>query len=204
MEEMSYNEALNSPQFIEWERAMQDEFKRTSYWNIVRQPASAYIIGSKWVNSIKRDEKRYNRSIQSLTCCQKVPQTPGRDYNLTYDPIINNSSLRVFCAHINELDYRIGAKLCKYRFLHGELKERMYMAIPKGLAVDEKRDFACQLDKALYGLERLAAQRDIKDVIDRFRQVKAKSSMNPCEVATKLQQGKEDDGLDTLTYPYPS
>ncbi|TDH69768.1 hypothetical protein CCR75_002339 [Bremia lactucae] len=40
----------------------------------------------------------------------------------------------------------------------------------------------------------VSQQRYIKDA-------KAKSSINHCKVATKLQQRVEDDGLDTSTYP---
>ncbi|KAG2904353.1 hypothetical protein PC129_g9079 [Phytophthora cactorum] len=50
----------------------------------------------------------------------------------------------------------------------------------------------------------ITQQRYIEDVVERFGQTHAKSSVNPCEVATKLRHGEDGEGLDTSVYPYRS
>lgn len=41
----------------------------------------------------------------------------------------------------------------KIAFLHGDLKEKIYMQQPKGYEVDGKEDHVCLLKKSLYGLK---------------------------------------------------
>ncbi|TDH70777.1 hypothetical protein CCR75_001206 [Bremia lactucae] len=86
-------------------------------------------------------------------------KSPGRDYNFTHAPVINSTSLWVFCSYVNELDYELEQCDVNTAYLCDEFEERVYMAITKGLAVDGKRVIACQLDKALYGLNQSAAVR---------------------------------------------
>ena len=41
----------------------------------------------------------------------------------------------------------------KTTFLHGDLKEEIYMKQPEGFVVKEKQDLVCKLKRSLYGLK---------------------------------------------------
>ena len=46
----------------------------------------------------------------------------------------------------------------KTAFLHGELKEDIYMQQPEGFVVSGKEDYVCLLKKSLYGLQQSPRQ----------------------------------------------
>jgi len=48
--------------------------------------------------------------------------------------------------HLEQLDG-------KTAFLHGDLKEEIFMAQPKGFEVQDKNNLVCKLHKSLYGLK---------------------------------------------------
>ncbi|OWZ14156.1 reverse transcriptase [Phytophthora megakarya] len=84
-------------------------------------------------------------------------QEPGGDYNFTYAPVVNGASLRIFASRAKELDYTIEQCDTDTAFLYGEVEERVFLAIPQGLEVDDPDAVVFQLDKSLYGLKQSAA-----------------------------------------------
>jgi len=51
------------------------------------------------------------------------------------------------------LDWEIHQLDIKMAFLHGDLKEEIYMQQPEGHKAPGKEDWVCQLNKTLYGLK---------------------------------------------------
>ncbi|OWY98282.1 reverse transcriptase [Phytophthora megakarya] len=119
-------------------------------WNITRPPANANIIGSNWVFSLKRDETEIIVRFKARLVEKGYAQEPGGDYNFTYAPVVNDASLRIFASRANELDYKIEQCDIDTAFLYGEVKERVFMAIPQGL------ELFFSIDKSLYGFKESA------------------------------------------------
>ena len=63
----------------------------------------------------------------------------------------------------------------KNAFLHGDLKEEVYMEIPPGFSTSEMVGKVCRLKKSLYGLKQSP-----RAWFDKFRRVVC--SMGVCEV----------------------
>ncbi|RAW28317.1 hypothetical protein PC110_g15305 [Phytophthora cactorum] len=136
---------------------LSSEHRINATWNITRPPANANIIGSKWVFSLKRDKTGAVVRYKARLVAKGYSQAPGRDYNFTYAPVVNGASLRIFSSRANEQDYEMEQCDVDTAFLYGEVEERVYMANPEGLEVDDEREVVCQLDKLLYGLKQSAA-----------------------------------------------
>jgi hypothetical protein len=99
------------------------------------------MVGSKWVDSIKR----YG-TFKSQLVCQGFSQIEGVDYFETFLPVAKPAIVRMVfmlaAVHDLELDQ------IDVSYVNAELDVPIYMRQPKGY---EKGDLVCKLNKALYG-----------------------------------------------------
>ena len=81
-------------------------------------------------------------------------QREGIDFNKdeTYQPIAKHSTLRTSLSLAARNNWEIHQIDVKSAYLHGKLKEKIYMRQPPGFIVVGKELMVCQLDKWLYGL----------------------------------------------------
>ena len=63
------------------------------------------------------------------------------------------SSIRVVQELVANLDLELEQLDVKNAFLHGDLKEGIYMDQPKGFKVKGKEHMVCKLKKSLYGFK---------------------------------------------------
>ena len=93
-------------------------------------------------------------------------QQKGVDYIETFAPVVKSALLRVFFAHCVNLGLKIWHMDVKCAFLHGILKEPVYIRQLKGYEVEGKEDWVWQLHKVLYGLKQGGCE--WYTIIDRF------------------------------------
>ena len=63
------------------------------------------------------------------------------------------SFIRVVLELVANLDLELEQRDVKNAFLHGDLKEEIYMDQPKGFKVKGKEHMVCKLKKSLYGFK---------------------------------------------------
>ena len=68
------------------------------------------------------------------------------------------NSIRVFLGLVVSLDLELEQLDVKTAFLHGDLKEEIYMDQPKGFKVKRNEDMICKLKKSLYSLKQAPRQ----------------------------------------------
>ena len=68
------------------------------------------------------------------------------------------SSIRVFLGLVVSLDLELEQLDVKTAFLHGDLKEEIYMDKPEGFKVKGKEHMICKLKKSLYSLKQALRQ----------------------------------------------
>ena len=80
-------------------------------------------------------------------------QQYGLDYDQTFSPVVKPAIVRILLA----LDVQFGCELRQLdvsnAFLHGVLKEEVYMTQPQGYVDPAFLQHVCLLHKALYGLK---------------------------------------------------
>jgi len=80
-------------------------------------------------------------------------QEAGVDFNATYSPVVRTSTIRIVLSVATAKDWEVTQLDVKNVFLHGDLKENVYMVQPPGFEDVTKPTHVCSLKKALYGLK---------------------------------------------------
>ena len=147
------DEALTDPK---WSQAIQEEMKalqKNKTWDLVSLPKGKRTVGCKWVFFIKHNAdgsiERYKARLVAKGCTQ----TYGIDYQETFSPVAKLNTIRVLLSLVANLDWPLHQFDVKNAFLHGDLKEEVYMDIPPGYTTSSSTKVVCKLQRALYGLK---------------------------------------------------
>lgn len=138
-----------------WQQAMQEELRALQdnhTWDIVPCPPTVKPIGCKWVYSLKvRSDgtlERYKARLVALGNRQEY----GVNYEETYAPVAKMTTIRTILAIAASQGWPLKQMDVKNAFLHGHLKEDIYMTPPPGLFSSSTSE-VCKLNRSLYGLK---------------------------------------------------
>nr|GEU30669.1 hypothetical protein [Tanacetum cinerariifolium] len=127
------NEALTDPA---WIKSMQEElhqFIRLDVWELVSSPDGIKPLTLKWLFKNKHDEENTVIRNKARLVVRGYKQEEGIDFEESFAPV-----------------YQMDVKTA---FLHGSLKEDVYMSQPKGFIDSDYPSHVYKLKKALYGLK---------------------------------------------------
>lgn len=139
-----------------WAQAMKDEMsalEKNHTWDVTSLPPGKKPIGSKWVFSVKQNEDGKVQRYKARLVARGYTQTPGVDYQETFAPVAKMNSIRVILSCAVTLDWELHQLDIKNAFLHGDLKEEIYMAFPPGFVKRGQEKLVCRLWRSLYGLK---------------------------------------------------
>ena len=105
-------------------------------------PKGRKAIGCKWVFTntegfSHREDIRYKPRLVAKGYAQRE----GINYNEVFSPIVKHSSIRILLALVAQLNFERGQLDVKTAFLHGDLKEEIYLSQPEGYMVVGKEDW---------------------------------------------------------------
>lgn len=158
----SFKEAMDGEEKKEWLEAMQEEMDsmyRNKVWKLVKRPADKNIVSCKWVFRTKRKPNGDIERYRARLVARGFSQVEGIDYNETYAPVVDCTTIRLLLAYAAVEKLCLGQFDVKTAFLYGDLSEEVYMDQPEGF---KKGDSVCHLIKSLYGLKQAPRQWNIK------------------------------------------
>jgi len=148
-----YNELENRRDKNLWEEAINREIEsitKVNTWKSVIKPKDVEILDTKWVYTYKPLEKDKLNQYKARLVVSGFAQKETFNYDELFSPVAKMSTIRTLLAIENQLKYNFVQLDVKAAFLHGNLKEDIYIYPPNG--IECKNGCVFKLNKSLYGL----------------------------------------------------
>nr|GEX12580.1 retrovirus-related Pol polyprotein from transposon TNT 1-94 [Tanacetum cinerariifolium] len=107
----------------------------------------------KWLFKNKHDEEQTVIQNKSRLVVRGYCQEEGIDFKESFASIARMESIRIFLAYVAHKSFIVFQMDVKTAFLHGSLKEDVYVCQPKGFIDADHPSHVYKLKKALYGLK---------------------------------------------------
>ena len=138
-----------------WKQAMEAEMnsiEENNTWELVELPEGSKVIGVKWIFKTKLNEKGEVDKHKARLVAKGFHQTQGVDFYEVFAPVARWDTIRLLLSIAAQRGWCVHQLDVKSAFLHGELKEDVYVEQPKGFEVKNEERKVYKLNKALYGL----------------------------------------------------
>ncbi|KAJ9549313.1 hypothetical protein OSB04_021856 [Centaurea solstitialis] len=149
----SHNYALNDPN---WHAAMTDEYRaliENNTWELVPRPIDAHIIRCMWLFRHKFHADGSLQRYKARLVVNGKSQQVGIDCDETFSPVVKPTTIRTVLSLATSRSWPIHQLDVKNAFLHGDLRETVYMFQPPGFTDRTNPNYVCRLKKSLYGLK---------------------------------------------------
>nr|GEZ90916.1 hypothetical protein [Tanacetum cinerariifolium] len=135
---------------------MQEElhqFIRLDVWELVLSPGGIKPLTLKWLLKNKHDEENTVIRKKTRLVVRGYRQDEGIDFKESFAPVARMEAIRIFLAYVVHKGFTVYQMGVKTTFLHGSLKEDVYVCQPKGFTNADYPSHVYKLKKALYGLK---------------------------------------------------
>ncbi|KAJ7961274.1 Retrovirus-related Pol polyprotein from transposon TNT 1-94 [Quillaja saponaria] len=167
-EPLFFEEAENDKK---WRQAMDEEIiaiEKNDTWELANLPKDHKAIGVKWVYKVKKNAKGEVEKYKMRLVAKGYAQKQGIDYEEVFAPVACLETIRLLISFAAHKHWKIYQLDVKSTFLHGFLKEEVYVDQPEGYVIEGQEDKVLKLKKALYGLKQ--APRAWNNRIDKYFQ----------------------------------
>lgn len=124
-------------------------------WELVTLPKGKNTVGCKWVYKIKHRVDRSVERFKVRLVVKGYTQQAEVDYTENFSPVVKMTTVRTLICLVVKRVWNLYQLDVNNAFLHGDLKEEVYMELPQGLVVDNNK-MVCKLNKSLYSLKQVS------------------------------------------------
>nr|GEU66971.1 retrovirus-related Pol polyprotein from transposon TNT 1-94 [Tanacetum cinerariifolium] len=156
MEPKSVKEALTDPAWIESMQEELHQFIKLGVCELVPSPDGIKPLTLKWLFKNKHDEE--NTIIRNKTCLvvRGYRQEEGIDFEESFAPVARMEAIRIFLSYVAHKGFTVYQIDVKTAFLHGSLKEDVYVCQPEGFIDADHLSHVYKLKKALHELKQMS------------------------------------------------
>jgi len=152
-EPSSFEEAMEQQV---WKDVMNEEYEsimKNDVWDVVPRPQDKSIVTSKGLNKIKHGADGSAKNFKACFVARGFSQKEGVDYDEIFAPVARYTTIRSIIALTASQRWNLHQMDVKTAFLHGSIKEEVYVEQLEGFEVHDRESHVCRLKKALYGLK---------------------------------------------------
>lgn len=139
-----------------WRAAMTEELNaliKNGTWSLVPYDPSMNVVGCKWVFRVKRKADGTIDRYKARLVAKGFHQQEGVDYTETFSPVVKAITIRIVLSLAVSNGWEARQLDVSNAFLHGHLKEEVYMNQPPGFLDSSQLHHVCKLHRSLYGLK---------------------------------------------------
>ncbi|KAM1941804.1 hypothetical protein ACFX13_029341 [Malus domestica] len=147
---------LQASKHAHWNQAMLEEFQAlqsTGTWSLVPSSPHQNIVGCKWVFRIKRKPDGTVDRYKARLVAKGFHQQEGIDFKETFSPVAKPVTIRILLTLAVQHDWFLNQLDISNAFLHGLLKDEVFMQQPPGFVDASQPSSVCKLHMSLYGLK---------------------------------------------------
>ena len=153
IEPPSYKIASQYPKWSENMDAELQALRRQKTWSLVPAPPNVNLMGCKWLFKLKLNSDGSISRYKAKLVAKSIHQQAGVNYHETFSPIIKPTTMRLVLVIVVSCNCLLRQLNVSNAFLHGFLKEDVYMQQPPSYVDLVHPTFVCKLHKSLYGLK---------------------------------------------------
>ncbi|GJZ78214.1 ribonuclease H-like domain, reverse transcriptase, RNA-dependent DNA polymerase [Tanacetum coccineum] len=161
-EPKNYKEASSNQKWIEAMKVELDSINRNNTWELTTLPKGHKAIGLKWVFKTKKDANGNIIKHKARLVAKGYIQQHGIDFEEVFAPVARMETIRLLLAIAANNKWEVHHLDVKSAFLHGDLKEEVYVTQPEGFVKRQDNGKVYRLIKALYGLRQAPRAWNIK------------------------------------------
>nr|GEY55955.1 ribonuclease H-like domain, reverse transcriptase, RNA-dependent DNA polymerase [Tanacetum cinerariifolium] len=161
-EPKNYKEASSDQKWIEAMKAELDSINRNNTWKLTTLPKGHNAIGLKWVFKTKRDANGNIIKHKARLVAKGYIQEHAIDFEEVFAPVARMETIRLLLAIAASNKWEVHHLDVKSAFLHGDLKEELYVTQPEGFVKKQDQGKVYRLIKALYGIRQAPCAWNIK------------------------------------------
>ena len=130
-----------------------DALQQQHTWSLVPPCPDQNIIGRHWIYKIKRNTDGSVSQYKARLITKGFHQQAGVNFDETFNPVVKPPTVRIILSLAAQNQWSLQQLDVSNAFLHGLLKESVFMAQPIGFLDSAQPFHVCQLHKSLYGLK---------------------------------------------------
>ena len=120
---------------------------------MVLAPPYANLVGCNWVFKLKLNSDGTITHYKERLVAKRFHQQASIDYSKTFSPVIKLATIRLVLAVAISCNWPLKQLDVSNAFLHGHLKEEVYMQQPPGYVDVVHPSYVYKLHKSLYVLK---------------------------------------------------
>nr|GEZ58348.1 retrovirus-related Pol polyprotein from transposon TNT 1-94 [Tanacetum cinerariifolium] len=128
-------------------------WNKLDVWVLVPAPDNISPLTLKWLLKNKHDEEQTVIRNKSRLVVRGYRQEEGIDFEESFALFARMEAIRIFLAYAAHISFSMFQMNVNTIFLHGSLKEDVYVCQPKGFIDADHPSHVYKLKKALYGLK---------------------------------------------------